>query len=200
MKRFGPDPQAWGHRERNGPGLGNRKAGKIGKCVRVRAMPSRSSRPSCSSLSVFASRCRGPLQRAENPQGFVTRRPTHVFVGSQAGAESRALRPAEKRTAVIGQQLHARDARRLAVGHARDWRIDRRCDTARAATGAALHVLIVSRPAETASRGQHHPTRRNPSPPAPEAAGRRSAEGGPTPPASGRCAPRAPAPVRSAGW
>jgi len=71
-------------------------------------------------LKTHRSRSRLGFQGGEVFKGFVAGRTAHRIRRPQADAEGRALRFAEKGAAEVGEQLHAGDAGRFAVGHARD--------------------------------------------------------------------------------
>jgi hypothetical protein len=66
----------------------------------------------------------------------------HLFGRTQTDAHGRPLRLVEERATIIGQELHARDARRFAVRHPWDRRTDRRGDAARSTLWPALHLRI----------------------------------------------------------
>jgi hypothetical protein len=72
-------------------------------------------------------------------KGSLPARPAHLLRRTQAHAHGRTLRFSEERAAVVGQELHARDARGLSVWHAGNRRTDRRRDAARSTLRAALH-------------------------------------------------------------
>ena len=84
---------------------------------------------------------RGYFKPPEHRQGLKAVFPTHCLRRPQAGAKRRALRAAEDRTAKIGQQLHATDARGFTLRHAGNRRSDRGRDATRAATGTAVHAI-----------------------------------------------------------
>ena len=93
------------------------------------------------------SRCCRHFQLFQQPHRIVAFRATHRRVRTQADTHCGALRFSEQPTAEIRKQLHARNARRFAVGHARDGRRDGRRDATCAALLTAVHAqkLLVPR-------------------------------------------------------
>src|SRR5206468_302881 len=85
---------------------------------------------------------RGPLELVQVRVCVVVVAAAHLAVRAEADTDGRTRGLAEEAAAVVGGELHAADARRLALGNAGDGRRDGRGDATGGAADAAAHVGV----------------------------------------------------------
>nr|CUV14232.1 protein of unknown function [Ralstonia solanacearum] len=86
------------------------------------------------------------------------RGPAHVGLGPEARTDRRPLRPAEDAAPVIGIELYAARACRLAARHAGNRAGDGGCDATGAASRSAIHDRLLGEVGDEAAI-VHHPIR-----------------------------------------